>query len=408
MRLSHPTHRAHGGALFIVVVLVLLAASSLLATSGRVIQQAQHRADAHSLLALSEAKAALLGYAVAYPENHPGQGPGYLPCPDSATTGSAPGVACHARDHGAFGRLPWRTLGLDVPLDGRGQCLWYAVAGAWKHNPKTLSLNWDTPGQFRIVDPSGRPLGGEGFEAVAVILAPGAPLPGQRRPSAPPAQRCPGSNVAAADLPLFLDRPYNTDLTSNTIIVQKQPHSDVNDIVAWITTDEIFDIIRRRPDFSGMLDQLLDSASIALTSQTTQPDFIESWHETALGNRAAGRLPNAATLGVSPNNVALYNNWRDQLRFVLCTDATACLPVTLLDSSNAPATSACRAVVLFGGERRRNEPTQHRRTADERANPSQYLEGENLTSYTTGMGGFTGHAHYTAAAPSRELIRCIR
>ncbi|MDR0701878.1 MAG: hypothetical protein LBF61_05610 [Azoarcus sp.] len=409
--------RARGGMLLALTILLLLSVGATLAAARHFLHQSGRRAEAHSAATLAEARAALLGYALIYPELHPGQGPGYLPCPDQANTGSAPGVACHARNLGAFGRFPWRTLGLPIPASGPGQCLWYAVSGSFKHNPKALALNWDSPGQFEIVDTAGRMLGGEGHSAVAALIAPGIALPGQARPPAAAstgAQRCPGSDSAAADLPAFLDRDYGTGFPDGITIVHGLPGSDANDIVAWLTVDDIFNALRLRGDFPALIDTVLDTAAAVLETWLDAPGLIAAHAESIVGDRAHGRFPDAAASGIAPEAANVYDNWHDQLRFVACTGENACLTAALADPaiSNADAvTETCRALVIFGGERRRGDAPQRRRAENERADPAQYLEGENLTSYTSGMGGYRGLRHYTISdrhqPASEEVIRCL-
>jgi hypothetical protein len=99
-------------------------------------------------------------------ENNPGR----LPCPQawgdvgSANEGRAAAV-CAAT---TAGWLPWRTLGLPAMLDASGRQLWYVVSPGW-HLPSsgaTLAINSNTPGQLSV---DGRP-------AVALLIAPGAPL----------------------------------------------------------------------------------------------------------------------------------------------------------------------------------------------------------------------------------------
>jgi hypothetical protein len=411
------------------VLLLLLVASAAQVTSGRSAIQTGHRASERSIAALAQARDALIGYAFSYPELlHDGQGIGYLPCPDKTNSGSVSLGACNARDHGAIGRFPYRTLGLPVLRDHHGQCLWYAVAGSVKHNPKPLVLNWDSPGQFRIVSPSGRTISGAEHDVVAVILAPGAALSGQIRPPAAttgtPPQHCPGSASASDDLPAFLDITYATDITGNIDIIQGEPGTNVNDTAAWITVDELFNTLRRRSDFPGMIDGILDAAATALQSRLTVTSpgnpasidtaFLTAQAETIIGNRAHGRLPNSATLGLTAEAAPAHDNWRDQSRFVACMDGSACLTATLADSavlSPISATETCRALVLFGGERSRGDLPQRRSTAAERADPGQYLEGINRVSFTTGTGDYAGYRHYAIADPlqpaSEDLIRCI-
>ena len=137
--------------------------------------------------ALAAARDALVGYAVSYPDQHSGRhGPGYLPCPDTTDNGS-PNTPCPPT---AFGRLPWRRLGLHDPRDGAGERLWYALdrrfrANGYKHRP----LNFETPAELRL---DGR------RDIAAVILAPGSALSFQDRNADPfdPAQFLEGGNQA--------------------------------------------------------------------------------------------------------------------------------------------------------------------------------------------------------------------
>ena len=143
---------------------------------------------------LAEAKEALLGYATTWDATHPGE-LGFLPCPDidaSGTTneGEAHELACGAQYHSVLGRLPWRTLGLDPGRTRGGECLWYAVSGSWKAGgpAKPGLLNEDSSGQFRVFAADGTSViaGNSAAERpVAVIIAPGQPLPGQVRTTLP-------------------------------------------------------------------------------------------------------------------------------------------------------------------------------------------------------------------------------
>ncbi|MDR2689005.1 MAG: hypothetical protein LBB76_04525 [Azoarcus sp.] len=403
--------QAVGGGALLAALVVLLIASGIALAAGEILHATKMRAQQHGITALARARAALIGYAAHYPEMHAGQGVGYLPCPDQGNDGSAWG-SCHIRDHGALGRFPYRTLGLPVLQDGGGQCLWYALAGSVKNNPKPMALNWDSPGQFKIVDTAGHALTA-GHDAVAVLIAPGEPLPGQRRPSSTNSQRCAGSANVDFDLPLFLDRHYPNDIAGEIVIISGLPGSDANDIVSWITIDDLFAAIRRRPDFPANIDEVLATAAAGLESQFDSAErlatFLAAHASQIHANRAHGLLPDAKALGFAPGSQ--YDNWHNQSRFVACIDGRACLEVNLADSPASPRTTErCRALVLFGGERQRGATAQYRRTAAERADPAQYLEGGNLDSFTTGSGIYDGYRHLniTPNRPaSEDLIRCI-
>lgn len=151
-RIARAAHRSQGQALIAALLLGAVLAAGALLADGQLRARAEAVAHARSLDALAQARSALIGYAISYAERHPGEGYGFLPCPDRGNDGSTPIGACGARDTAAIGRLPWRTLGLAELRDGWGECLWYAVSGSAKHNPKPLALNWDSPGQFALED----------------------------------------------------------------------------------------------------------------------------------------------------------------------------------------------------------------------------------------------------------------
>jgi hypothetical protein len=163
-----------------------------------------------------------------------------------------------------------------------------------------------------------------------------------------------------------------------------------------------------------MIDDVLDAAAVGLTAQLDDPGFFSAHADFVHTNRVHGRLPAASVLGIAPEAADLYDNWRDQLRFVACTDASTCLHATLADSALAPFTTTsatCRALILFGGERQRGASPQSRSTTSERADPAQYLEGVNLASFTSGSGVYTGFRHFAITSPTQaaneELIRCL-
>ncbi|MEM7252981.1 MAG: hypothetical protein AAF493_16315 [Pseudomonadota bacterium] len=171
-------------------ILMFLSTGGLVAMVGGIdppVHSSAGRADTAHALAL--AKAALIGYAVSYAEQHPtgshrigprqirphrwGPGPGYLPCPDIDDDGS-PDTAC-GRD--PIGRLPWRRLGLPDIRDAHGERLWYALANEFRNNPvKVTPLNVLTPGTLSLDGVN---------DYVAVIIAPGPPTPDQHRNDTP-------------------------------------------------------------------------------------------------------------------------------------------------------------------------------------------------------------------------------
>ena len=164
-------------ALALVILLALTATGWLLARrdsdATRRLAREQRTADA-----LRIARDALIGFAATYRNAlHPDADFGYLPCPDLDGDGSS--ETCGAKGQTSIGRLPYLTLNLPDLRDGAGECLWYAVSGSFKNNPKADTLNWDSTGKLRLLDANGLPLmlpGDEAGLAAAIVIAARAAL----------------------------------------------------------------------------------------------------------------------------------------------------------------------------------------------------------------------------------------
>jgi hypothetical protein len=223
--------------------------------------------------ALAQAREALLGYSTTYRDTHPGEAFGYLPCPDlgSGTEGQA-ATACGGTDVTVIGRLPWKTLDLPPLRDASGECLWYAISGNYKNNPKTSDLlNRDTNGLIEVMAADGT-----GFiagavptqRAVAVVFAPGAILPGQDRSLAAtnPPTVCGGNygpaNYLDSDAASSIDNATASNVANALTRFIAAQHSDLttaandifNDQLMTIATDDVFSRhIDRRADFESYL-----------------------------------------------------------------------------------------------------------------------------------------------------------
>ena len=115
--------------------------------------------------ALRLAKSALLGFVAqdALTSNTPGK----FPCPEALNSIGTmnEGVrnsTCASLP--AIGRLPWKSLGIEKPLDGAGEALWYVVSSSTRTSP----INFSTQGVLT--------LDGTANAVVALIIAPGAAL----------------------------------------------------------------------------------------------------------------------------------------------------------------------------------------------------------------------------------------
>jgi hypothetical protein len=229
--------RQRGAALLALAAMVVLgttwfvlsAVSSGAARSGAQV--------AHNARVLADAKAALIAWVASRALDAAEDNPGRLPCPQawgdvgSANEGRAAAVCANP-----IGWLPWRTLGLPRTLDAGGRQLWYVVSPGW-HLPNasaSLSINSDTLGQLLV----------DGRRAVALVIAPGAPLV-----IAPNAAQLAAGCVArkqsqAISLPGVAPNPRDflecqSGTTFNTAVVDNAVNRISNDQVLAITAAEL-------------------------------------------------------------------------------------------------------------------------------------------------------------------------
>ena len=143
--------RQHG--ITLLVLLAVLGLAAVFVLVGKLgSSRLQNERDPVTEAALMQAKEALIGFAATYAQRHANQSVGFLPCPD--TDGDGDGDAldnCGTAGNAVVGMLPYRTLELPPLRDSHGECLWYAVSGKFKNDPKLAPLNWDTQGGIRIV-----------------------------------------------------------------------------------------------------------------------------------------------------------------------------------------------------------------------------------------------------------------
>ncbi|MDR1351416.1 MAG: hypothetical protein LBJ59_11715, partial [Zoogloeaceae bacterium] len=242
--------RQSGAAALALLLLLILGALGWFLRSSSA-QTLKSGRDAQSAEALFLAKEALLGYALAYPEGGAGRKglvPGHLPCPDTGNTLEHEGAesgTCGGKGVSVIGHFPWRSLGVPPPRDGGGECLWYAVSGNYKANPKADLLNPDTAGLIKIMASDGHTVLAD--EVVAVLFAPGAPLDGQSRQYLK--GECRWDYAAHAFLDGFAgianNAPNMAAEGESRFIVADAP-ANFNDRLLWITRDELFSQVRAR------------------------------------------------------------------------------------------------------------------------------------------------------------------
>ncbi|MDH5425013.1 MAG: hypothetical protein OEY29_08480 [Gammaproteobacteria bacterium] len=259
--------RQNGAALLIaMVVLASVAAFYLMGQFGAVSQK-QIRQD-NRVASLAEAKKALIAYAVNYIDSNAGE-MAFLPCPDRSAGGFSEGIqdgVCEATNVNTIGRFPWRSLDLAPQYDETNECLWYAVSGYYKSNPKTQMLNEDTNGLFSIFNAQGNLIYGNSPEdrVVAVIIAPNVPIQAQDRSTVAGTERCKGNYTIAN----YLDRDAATLIDNSNLsvaadttddFIKAGTNSTFNDLLLTITRDEIWSAVKRRRDFTTSIQTLANN-----------------------------------------------------------------------------------------------------------------------------------------------------
>ncbi len=296
--------------------------------------------------ALIQAKQALLTYVAtvgAEKAMDPAGVPGFLPCPDlgaSLTTLNAEGLSdasCGGSGRrlvSEIGRLPWYTLGLDALKDDSDECLWYAVSGTYKPpapplptgngvttSPSTSNMmNWDTRGLFDVLADGGVNYltGGSSnpaTRAVAVIFAPGQRLNAQDRTptafSAPNtgAPNC-GGNYTVGNYLESANSINNASVssTANTIVqfIAGKKSDTFDDQLIYITRDELWAAIKKRPDFQKYLTGIPPSDiahSIAYKVAYCLANFGNNNYNFSSGDR---RIPYAAANSLSTTPLSTY------------------------------------------------------------------------------------------------------
>jgi len=358
--------------------------------------------DAADESILNQAKAALIGFAATYRDAHTNEVFGFLPCPDADNNGQAEG-GCEAKDISVIGRLPWETLGLPASRDSGNECLWYALSGHAKNNPKTTVFNWDTTGQFVIQDSSGNTLAGANAHErpLAVILAPRSVIGAQDRSPAGISE-CGGNNTVAAYLDgadsIYTGTVPGADaITTLTLATAESARVGANnDHGLWITSKDIFDPIKKRSDFKTDIDALIGDLQACLNNMSSLP--ARSPEEKGVTNVVSA----CPAIGEQKENVQAH--WKDNLLYTGPVSGTTVNGAT-----------GCNAVLLFGGERtiRTVAPlvAQTRATLAEKGVGSfgegaMYLEGINAMTFPA-ADHYIGATHFNSTSASSDIVRCI-
>lgn len=241
------------GIILLGLLLALLAAGSYVLLKALNVAASRNAVEASATRnALKEAKLALIGYAVSYPErsSDPDRGPGRLPCPDydffDTTADPVLGSAdsCSRGAGTETGLFPWFTIETHELRDASGARLWYAVSDVFRANAGGM-INSDTSDATPMV------VDGSTQEIVAIIIAPGESLEGQSRSSDPDAQYDPDNYLEGQNA----SRGDNIFTAAAT--------ESINDELVTITRQELMNAVQRR---------ILREVNIALNDYHRDPD----------------------------------------------------------------------------------------------------------------------------------------
>lgn len=212
-----------GIALLMLLFLIVGIGLTLLLSSLTSAQQQQEQ-NKRTQLVLRQAKEALIAWSVTHASV-----PGWLPCPEDTSIIGTPneGKASNTCSNAStsIGRIAWRTLGLVEPRDANGELLWYILSPGFRGVPP-LGSTGIANGQLQ--------LDGAYNGIAALIIAPGAPLPGQTR--TPPSITSPPTSANYLDL----------GNAAGPSFVSTGPKDSFNDQVITITTQELLQAINFR------------------------------------------------------------------------------------------------------------------------------------------------------------------
>jgi hypothetical protein len=349
---------------------------------------------------LSDAKQALIGFAATYRDSHADEPFGFLPCPDSNNDGLANDTPCAAAGVSLEGRLPWRHLALPALRDADGECLWYALSGIAKDNPKTTPFNWDSLGQYVVRDFSGTLLTGATphERPLAIVLAAGQTLAAQTRAGG--AGEC-GGSLNTADYFEGIAPPVAGITTVTLANDASIANGNNNDRGLWLSSNEVFSRVMRRTDFAEDINVLLNDLSVCLNN--LPPASLPATTTPNPGNKGMDNVFASCPNTGSTRRINVRNHWWNNLLY-----ARPATPASITTGSST--TTGCQAVLIFGGRRATG---QNRTIAAETGNattfgnPAMYLEGINATTYPN-SGNYNGLASFDATQPSSDVLRCIK
>jgi hypothetical protein len=419
-----PTHERHrfrqqGAALLIIFTIIVLGAATLL-VGGLTKASLQTARGKVSVMALAQAKEALIAFATSVVLTPAGvTRPGDLPCPDLNDDGNAE-LSCDLQNQ-RLGRLPWKTLSLPDLRDSSGERLWYAVSNNFKNSTRIIPLNSDTSGGITVRDANGAVIldASKNTGAIAVILSAGQALirqdgVTQDRSGAAPCiapilakAHCNPVNfldnvTAGEDNADFIDK--NTDGYIQGPVKNTSGVTIVNDVNIAITQQDLIPLLEKR--VAGETLACLTEYAAAAPNRGHFPwaaaldPMAPPAYRDVTGTRF-GRVPDTPFSRTSSDSAAMnttwptacniavggwWINWKEMVFYAVASPYQPVSPLT------APSCGACLTVdppaattnqhvaVFVAGRRLGGVAAGQMRASDiDKGTIQNYLENQNAT-----------------------------
>ena len=406
---------AQRGALLLLATLVLLLAIGFVLAIDLAAPASRAARERATEQALAQAREALLGYAVDRPLNAI-VGPGYLPCPDLDDDGWAESTCGSlAGDSGQrerLGRLPWKTLGIAELRDGDGERLWYAVSTRYKGllncaaSAACVDMSPDVAlGTITVREAGGallhdgtiaQPYRAAEGGAVAVVIAPGAPLGSQSRncaagECADPANYLEGDNAAFVDRSDAAGRWRNADGFTQGPAARPDGGLAMNDRLTALGYRDVMPRMMRRVALeaaaclrSWAAAHAAYPAPVPLCAQAGAPASWTGVEGARFGRIADTAWEDACTLA-APASHSWWKAWRLHVFYALQPGA-----IDILDAQGRATRRARDAAVIVAGAPLVVDGFIQQRDASAIADARQWLEGGN--ALLESGAGCAGHA----------------
>jgi len=422
---------AQRGAFLLLATLVLVVAIGFVFAMELAAPASQASRDRITERAIAEAREALLAYGADRAVTTL-VGPGYLPCPDLDNDGwGEPTCGSLAGDNGQsdrLGRLPWKTLGIADLRDGDGERLWYAVSTRYKGllncaaSAACVDMSPDVAlGTITVRDSAGaivhdgtlaEPYRAAEGGAVAVVIAPGAPLgsqsrscatgdcdergrcltdPPQRAAACDPANYLEGDNAAFVDRSDAAGRARNADGFRQGPVALPDGRVSVNDRVSALGYRDVMPRMMRRVALEAA--SCLRSwaamhggypAPVPLCAQATSPTPWSAVEGARFGRIADAAWGEPCTLA-TPASHSWWKAWRLNVFYAAQPGA-----IDIVDAEGRATRRARDAAVIVAGPPLVIDGFVQHRDAPAIADARQFLEGTNaLLESGAGCGART-------------------